>query len=190
LDESYYPLKEGLRWEYAVMSAKGGAQKLIITNLAPREVNGVKVTPRKWEMGGASFIELMEKDNNGIYRYGEQGAENQTPVVLTPKEYHLKFPITHGSSWNMTTKMDNHTLKVSLTVESVSDEVTVPAGTFKDCLEIKQVGGDDAGASVLAYEWYAPGVGIVKSMATIKEKSPQGAITSESRTYQLQSFQR
>jgi hypothetical protein len=190
LSESYFPLKAGMRWEYNVMSGQGGPQKLIITNLAPREVNGVKVTPRKWEMGGASFIELMEKDDSGIYRYAEQGAENQPPVMITPKEYHLKFPVTQGSSWNMTTRLDNNTVKVSLTVESVSDEVTVPAGTFKDCLEIKQVGENAAGASVLAYEWYAPGVGIVKSMANIKKKSPEGKITTETRTYQLLSFQR
>jgi hypothetical protein len=190
LDESYYPLKEGLRWEYTVMSSQGGPKKLTITNLAPREVNGVKVTPRRWQVDGASFVEFMEKDNSGIYRYAEQGGEKQPPVVITPKEYHLKFPIAHGSSWDMTTRQGNRTFKVSLTIESVSEEVTVPAGTFKDCLEIKQVGGDESGSSVLAYEWYAPGVGIVKSLATIKKKSPDGKIATETRTYQLQSFQR
>ena len=66
--------------------------------------------------------------------------------------------------------------------------VTVPAGTFKDCLKIRQVGENDAGAAVLGYEWSAPNVGIVKSTVIIKTKSKEGTISSESRTYELQSF--
>ena len=79
-------------------------------------------------------------------------------------------------------------MTVSLTIESVSDEVKVPAGTFKDCLKIKQVGENDAGTAVMGYEWYAPKVGVVKSMVTIKQKTQDGDQTSENRTYQLESF--
>ena len=122
LSESYYPLKEGMRWEYNVTTDHGQPQKLIITNLAPREVNGVKVTPRKWEIGGNTFFELMEKTDTGIYRYADQPTENSPPTVITPKEYHLKFPITDRNSWKMTTKVGNTSLNISLTIESVSDD--------------------------------------------------------------------
>ena len=47
LNESYFPLKEGMRWEYNVISDQGPTKKLLITNLARKEVKGVKVTPRK-----------------------------------------------------------------------------------------------------------------------------------------------
>ncbi len=188
LGESYYPLKAGLRWEYIVISDQGVTKKLLITNLAPREVQGKKVTPRKWDEGGHVFIEFMEKDGSGIYRYAEQLGEGGTPTLVTPKECHLKFPITEGNNWNMTTKMGNSTLNVAFTIESVSEDVTVPAGTFQDCLKIKQTGSDDAGASLMGYEWYAPKVGIVKSLVTIKQKAKDGTIIVEHRTYQLQSF--
>ena len=188
LSESYYPLKEGMRWEYTVTTDHSQPQKLIITNLAPRKVNGVEVTPRKWEIGGRAFIELMEKTDTGIYRFAEQSAENSPPTVITPKELHLKFPITGRNSWNMTTKVGNTSLNVSLAIESVSDEVKVPAGTFKDCLKIRQVGENDAGVAVLGHEWSAPKVGVVKSTVIIKTKSKEGAISSENRTYELQSF--
>jgi len=188
LSESYYPLKAGLRWEYLVISSTSDTKKLIITNLAPQEVQGKRVTPRKLDLGGHVFIEFMEKDNTGIYRYAEQIGEKGSPTLVTPKECHLRFPITEGNSWNMATKIGNSTLNVTLTLESVSEEVKVPAGTFKDCLKIKQVGGNDAGASVMGYEWYAPKVGIVKSLVTIKQKSKDGNIVSDNRTYQLQSF--
>jgi hypothetical protein len=49
------------------------------------------------------------------------------------------------------------------------------------------VGGNDAGTSVMGYEWYAPKVGVVKSMVTIKQKTQAGT-TAENRTYQLVSF--
>jgi hypothetical protein len=188
LGESYYPLKEGLRWEYLVISDKSDTKKLIITNLAPREVDGKTVTPRQWDLGGHTFIEFMGKDGSGIYRYAEQIGAKGSPTLLTPKECHLKFPISENNSWTMTTKLGNTPLNVSLTIESVSEDVTVPAGAFKDCLKIKQVGSNDAGASVMGYEWYAPKVGIVKSLVTIKQKSKEGTVSSESRTYQLQSF--
>jgi len=186
--ESYYPLKEGMRWEYRVLSDRGETKNLIITNLAPREVKGVKVTPRKWEVGGHTFFELMEKDDNGVYRYAEQKAENAPPEILTPKEWHLKFPVTPGSSWTMTTRVGSDLLKVGITTESVSEAVTVPAGTFKDCLKIKQTCENGGGVAIMGYEWYAPKVGIVKSMVTIKKKSKEGKTVSESRTYQLLSF--
>jgi len=187
LSESYFPLKEGMRWEYNVTSDQGETKKLLITNLAPRDVQGTKVTPRKWELGGATFIELMKQDDTGVYRYAEQSGENAPPSLITPIECHLKFPIAQGNSWNMATKLGKSPLSISLTIESVSDEVKVPAGTFKDCLKIKQVGENDAGTAVMGYEWYAPKVGVVKSMVTIKQKTQEG-IKSENRTYQLVSF--
>jgi hypothetical protein len=187
LSESYFPLKEGMRWEYNVISDQGATKKLLITNLAPREVSGTKVTPRRWELGGATFIELMKQDETGVYRYAEQKGEQAPPSLITPMECHLKFPIAEGSSWNMATKLGNSTVNVSLTIESLSDEVKVPAGTFKDCVKIKQAGENDAGTSVMGYEWYAPKVGVVKSLVTIKQKSNEGP-KSETRTYQLVSF--
>jgi hypothetical protein len=187
MSESYFPLKEGMRWEYRVMSAGGAPQKLIITNLAPRKVNGTEVTPRKWELDGVTFFQLMKKDDTGIYRYAEQAGDKAPPSIITPIECHLKFPLTMGDSWKMTTKVGDSTLNLTLTIESVSDEVKVPAGTFQDCIEVKQMGGNEAGAEVMGYEWYAPKVGVVKSMVTIKKKSQEKPVT-EVRTYELVSF--
>jgi len=187
LSESYFPLKEGQRWEYNVFSNQGATKKLLITNLAPREVNGVKVTPRKRELTGSTFIELIKQDETGVYRYAEQKSESAPVSLITPMECHLRFPIAQGSSWKMATKVGNSTVNLSLTIESLSEFVKVPAGTFKDCVQVKQVGENDAGISVLGYEWYAPKVGVVKSLVNIKQKSKEGT-KSETQTYQLVSF--
>jgi hypothetical protein len=188
VDDSYYPLQEGRRWEYTVTSDQSATKKLVITNLAPREVNNTKVTPRKSEMGGVSWYELMENNGKGIYRDAEQKSEQAPPALVTPKECHLKFPLSRGNSWTMTTKIGPHQVPVNLSIDSVSEKVTVPAGSFKDCVQVKQEGQSADGTSVLGYEWYAPKVGVVKSIVTIKQKTKDGKVTTENRTYILQSF--
>jgi hypothetical protein len=187
-DELYYPLKAGRRWEYKVTSDRSDTKTLVITNQAPKEVNERTVIPRKWEMGKTVFFQLMGKDEGGVYRFAEQGGEKAPPIPITPKEYELKYPVTEGTTWDLTAKVGDVKVPVNLTIESVTDTVTVPAGTFKNCVKVKTAGEEKGRASVTAYEWYAPQVGVVKSMVILKRKDQSGAMTSESRTYLLQSF--
>jgi len=62
-------------------------------------------------------------------------------------------------------------------------------------VKIKHVGNNlprekkEAELSLLAYEWYAPKVGWVKSLVTINNKSKNGTIVSEHQNFQLQIFQ-
>jgi hypothetical protein len=190
LSESYFPLTPGLRWEYTVTSDQGRPLKLVITNLDPREVNGVTVTPRRWDLGGSTFIELMKKDDTGIYRYAEQKNDTAPPALVTPMECHLKFPIALDNNWTMATKVGPSLVNLNLTIESVSAAITVPAGTFKDCLKIKQKSDHDPGIAIIGYEWYAPKVGVVKSMVTITRTAKDKAKTVEHRVYELQFFKR
>jgi hypothetical protein len=190
--EDYYPLKPGMTWEYSVVSSKAGTRKITIRNLPAREIKGKKMTPREWKMGNTAKYYLMARDDLGIYRYGELKSENGEPEVTTPKVYSLKEPVDRGTTWDIVTKMGDRQVKVNLTVEKIDDAVQVPAGTFKDCVKIKhegqaQSGKDRPGFTILAYEWYAPGTGLVKSLATIRAESKE-AKPPETLTYQLDSF--
>ncbi len=185
----YYPLKPELTWTYKVTSEKITNGQIVITNLPAREINGVTVTPRKWDAGGLVRYHLMATDNMGIYRYGEQQDENAEPVLTKPKAYSLRDPVATGTTWDMPSKMGEAELTINLTVESVTDSVTVPAGTYKDCAKIKHVGGGKgAPISIEAYEWYAPEVGLVKSIVTINRVDKDKKKTAEHLTYQLESF--
>jgi hypothetical protein len=187
----YYPLKVDLTWTYKVISDKGQDRKIVVTNLPAKEVNGVTVTPRKWDMGGMVKLYLMATDSMGIYRYGEQKDEKADPVLTKPKVYSLRDPVTKGTTWDINTKLGEDELTVNLTVETTSEAVTVPAGAYKDCARVKHSGGnqkDGASISLEAYEWYAPEVGLVKSMVTINKVGKDQAKTSEHLTYQLESF--
>jgi hypothetical protein len=190
--ENYYPLKEGTVWVYGVTSSKPGAQKITVTNQAPRELQGKTVFPRKWEVGGGVKYYLIAKDDKGVYRYGEQREPAEDPKIITPPVYYLKNPVDVGTSWDIAAKMGEDDLKVNITVESIRETLQVPAGTYKECVKLKHDGQvqakEGSGLSLTAYEWYAPGVGLVKSMFTIKKKAKDEADSTESTTYQLESF--
>jgi hypothetical protein len=189
--ESYYPLKEGMTWVYGISSNKPGVKKITVTNLAPRELQGKSVTPRKWEVGGGVRYYFIAKDDAGVYRYAEQRGDTGEPRIITPKVYYLKNPVDNGTNWDISTKMGEDELKVNITVESIRETVQVPAGKYQECVKLKHEGKMEAkeGAlSLTAYEWYAPGVGLVKSMFTIKKSGKGEAESPESTTHQLESF--
>lgn len=188
--EKYYPLKEGMTWVYSATSTKSGVQKITVTNLAPRELQGKTVTPRKWEVGGGVRHFFIAQDDYGVYRYAEQMTAAAEPKIVTPKVYYLKNPVDKGTDWDNITKMGENELKVNITIESIRETVQVPAGTYKECVKLKHEGSmQEAQASftLTAYEWYGPGVGLVKSLFTIKKKA-EGKEETENTTYQLESF--
>jgi hypothetical protein len=189
--EKYYPLKEGMTWVYGVTASKPGVKRIMITNLAPRELQGQNVTPRKWEVGESVRTFFIAKDDFGVYRYAEQMTATAEPKIITPKVYYLKNPVDKGTYWEISTRMGEDDLKVNVGIESINEKVMVPAGTYKECVKLKHEGGaqgDKTGLSITAYEWYAPDVGLVKSMFTIKKKGEDKKEEIESTTYQLESF--
>ena len=191
--ESYYPLKEGMTWEYSLQSAKGGAKKLIIKNLAARQMDGITVIPNEWNADGNIIINFILENETGVYKIAEQKPGSKEPVKLKHPVCYIKYPILEGTTWENITVMGGRDLEISLTIYSLNDVVQVPAGTFKNCIKIKHEGKDispDKDATSLsleAMEWHAPGVGVVKSMATFKRKE-KGKTSTEAITYQLESF--
>lgn len=185
--ETYYPLKEGMTWEYQNTfgsHAIKGAEKTIITNFASQELKGEKVTPQKVEIGGQSHLSFLTEDANGLYEFTEQqpgfvGQENKTSPF-----YIIKYPIKVGTTWERMTKasLSNVPVKLKYTIESIDETVTVPAGTFKGCVKTKGIGDANTSLNIFNgailitinvehYSWYAPKVGLVKSVK--KEKSGQ-----------------
>jgi len=191
--DTYFPKKAGMTWEYSLVSEKSETRKIVITNLPQRELKGKTVLPRKWDLGGNHKYDFFAEDGDGVYLYAEQNGDNAEPVILEKKAYYLRNPLDRGTTWDLVTKCGQDDLKLNLTIESTGDVVTTPAGTFQNCLKIKHVGEagakekDGAAISATAYEWYAPKVGWVKSVVSLKKKTAQET-TTENQTFQLQSF--
>lgn len=203
--ETYYPLKEGMTWEYRNTfgsHAINGAEKTIITNLASQELKGGKVTPQKVEIGGQSRLSFLSEDANGLYESTEQQSGFVGQEKKSSPFYIIKYPIKVGTVWERITKssLSNVPVKLKYTIERIDEPVTVPAGTFKGCVKIKGVGAADTNLNIFSgailvtinvehYSWYAPKVGLVKSI--IKERSSQIHEAGEwDMTMQLESFKK
>ncbi len=91
----------------------------------------------------------------------------------------IKLPVVFGKGWKVgPMKFQGVTVNPEAIVEG-NEDVTVPAGTFKNCLKVKTftndvrgtfqgIGGvvmQVAGGKLLTTSWYAPGVGLVKQEA-------------------------
>ena len=197
--ENYFPLDKGRRWEYQILSKEGGgwegilgesktSGKVIVTNFPQRELKGEIVTPQQveykaWGSISTSFWFYIE-DQGGVYEFAYQKPEDIEPKII--HDYIIKYPIKVGNIWQETETSafkPEISIPVESTIESINEVVTVPAGTFEDCLKIKTVGfaekvtgkwlGEEEKVRIDRewYKWFAPGVGLIKEI--FKEKKTQ-----------------
>jgi len=179
ISASYYPLKEGMRWEYQTggtsMLLLGGGKTVetTVTNLAPRELKGKKVIPQNIEAAGQIQFSFIVQEVSGIYEFATQSPGDVEPKINQPPVYLIKHPIEVGKGWE---NKEKHPLMgdllllsgqdpfivVKYLIEGIDETVTVPAGTFNGCLKIKSVGSRKGEFAIEQYHWYAPGVGLVK----------------------------
>jgi len=185
--QSVYPLEEELRWEYEVsFNGKfgGNSMQMTVSTMPERNLEGHSVTPLKVELAGQTFFNYAGEAADGFYLLGEQSPSAPEPEVYDPPRYFLKRPLQVGHTWTTEsqTQLVEQGTPVMLTLEIVSTDetVTVPAGTFEDCIKVatrgqaeKNMGamalGTTATISVEGIDWYAPVVGAVRGV--YKEES-------------------
>ncbi len=171
--KNYLPLQEGLVWEYQQTfvdlktEKQTGTAKSIKENLAPTELQGVKVVPQVFSFyQPANTLKQKSKsfivqDAGGFFVVARQGLNEPEPKFLPEKFYILKLPLTKGASWQQSVPG----LMIRNTIEDTAATVQVPAGTFKDCLLVKKEyfhPKDPKKPVQEGHFWFAPGVGNVK----------------------------
>lgn len=185
--ESYFPLQSGWQWQYAlrIVTADGSKRaKHLVVNLDEFDLDNQRTVPRRMS-SGATY--LYVEDADGVRRIGESMVGGEVKVYRSPQTV-LRYPLREGSSWIADTRtsvleVTSHAagalyrldtdVPVRYTVASTNDTVSVPAGTFTQCVRVtgeghtlaevrKQVGL--AQISVMSIEWYAPGVGLIKAV--------------------------
>lgn len=178
----YYPLEEGRKWEYQTFQKdlRGiGTERFNWgrTALAPRILLDKKVVPLQYGNGALKFI---IEDDIGIGLYAHQGIKDTGPNFFQPTDYFLKYPLKIGVMRQVKgiTKFLKHPVSVDKTesIETLTDVVTVPAGTFENCIRIKSYGKTTVSAEgpfraiahveVEGVDWYAPNIGWVKGILT------------------------
>jgi hypothetical protein len=154
---TYFPLAVGNRWVYefststdappiyesvAVIGQDGNAFSLWIKD---DFLNGDTLT-------GNGYQETIFRTAEGLGYPSRVRGTPQKPVVLSKEpQLFLKVPLTKGATW------ENNWGKYEVTAVDVTE--TVPAGTFKNCVEVtyRAYSGD-----VTIVSLYAPGVGLIQ----------------------------
>jgi len=191
--ERYYPLDEGRTWTYrtTITHLDGTSREIKNTRkaLAPRILGGQRVVPVVFSTG---YTRYMSADETGICLYATQRKQDNSPTVLTPQPCGFKYPIKINASWASYTHSYGLPVRVpitlKLTVLSLEEVVTVPAGTFMECIKIDYTGettvserGPYVGARVTmgGSDWQCPDVGFVKSRMwyAIEQKGVRKTVT-------------
>ena len=190
----YFPLKPGMAWTFRFSGSTGATGELTTANQVPRQVFGFTAVPQQNMGGDKSYTEFYADDGLGI-RHIAIDESDGLQSRLSDHSYVIKLPIGVGTSWREIDRtFDGTVYNATTRIESVSDNVSVPAGTFSGCVRIRSTGfasmskgtarapskapglrlvagGEDVG--VEDYYWLAPGVGPVK--ATHQESRGEGA---------------
>ncbi len=91
----------------------------------------------------------------------QSGVDGALPGIVMPAR-----PALPGGSYRQQYQKNRH--EDMAQVESITDSVTVSAGTFRNCVRTREWSMLEAGNTIV---WYARGVGFVKEMA------PRGEVT-------------
>lgn len=184
---AYFPLEEGLRWQYDihVMTMDGPQRKkYLVSNLPPARHEGQTLNVRASADGRYVYYRV---EPAGVVRIGESAPDSPLRLYTTPRLV-LPARIDEPISWTDTeftvtlehTGPPEHSLNritvpviMNYRIEATDAEVTVPAGTFRNCVRIRGVGTTSKNVGfyvgqtdirVENTEWYAPGVGLVKAV--------------------------
>ena len=155
--KNYFPLGEERFWSYQIdvipeIEAKkiykkinSGLKKQKITNSTTNEE--ITVFPIQRENNSIYFY---TKSNNGISRIGVQFSGNNDIIFEKNNRFVIKYPLKKGSSWNSMSKtyltlrrypyFDYKAItdfEISNQIISTNEVVRVPAGEFKNCIQIK-----------------------------------------------------
>lgn len=130
----YYPLKEGMTWEYQqyqrtsdTIFGPGETSKVVVTNFAPRELKGKKVTPQKMDAEEQSYFSFIVEDGDGIYEFATQPPTVGEPGMKASPVYFIKCPIQVGTTWEnrtQTSLVGKLSVTLKSTIESIDEVVT------------------------------------------------------------------
>jgi len=185
----YYPLKEGITWNYLQEYSDGGKNYEIFCVGGTETINGA-ACKKYWEFDSG---ELSNEPNDRDYRYECQAwtskglmlykvfnhdGEGSYYFVCDPA---LKlFPRSmsigqiHTHSTNCTkydpggNVMGTSTLSRTITLEAVENKQII-TGTYTGCLRVSETFCEGADCDPTTTSWLAPGIGEVKRIITGEE---------------------
>ncbi len=206
----YFPLAKGYDWYYQIrLNTTNGSenQKYIVSTLAPRTIND-EITYIHRSLTGTQI--LFRQSDAGISRIGYLVRDGQVLNNVEDEELLLPAKLEVGAEWESIVLTQTLTkgkpgtvgnlqvqakVPVSNRIESMDDKVEVPAGVFSQCVRLHTKGftfykgSSPIGRAMVEVDetkWYAPGVGLVKSV--LLETTTSDALSKGELIMELESF--
>ena len=193
---NYFPFDQGSTWVYQGTEESGGITTPYANTLqiiGTKLINGITTTifhETNSSNTGVDSEDYLAKSNQTITYYGNNVATDfLTPQVGTYRQY--VFPLGLNSSFEAINKSGltwpdilgdgdgkSETFSINATVTVAGFEtIAVTAGTYANAAKIVSnvtisailsADGTTATETITLTEWYAPGVGLVKSISVVK----------------------
>ena len=176
--QSYYPDEFGNTW---ILHSSDGVDERVVTIEGPETIGTESlkiISDRTYAISDPTdgnpnkFFIKTEPDGVLIFRATATIAGFDVSIDYSPPQTFLPVPIELGSEWTLTGQA---ILLLGLTIETTNvakvvavEPITVPAGTFQDCLKIEQE-LSTSGLITLSQQstlWLAPDFGFVKAISS------------------------
>jgi hypothetical protein len=186
-DARFYPLAVGNTWEYtrygtfnidSLSYTISGASTVTITGTADHS-GGFQVFVEETMVSDTILGLFIETAIDTSYiRVTGSGLHGYPSLLSTDSSWTVPFPLITGMVWPFSTEppMTGELL-------SQSETVTVPAGTFQDCLEMRIIWIE--GGNVVNTSNFAPNVGMVRNIYSQGTAQFLVNITTRLASYQL-----
>jgi hypothetical protein len=157
----YFATQVGDTWVYQLRGPAGTSEMTEAVTAADPKDGAVVVTVSRTYQGETIEYMRVAVTDLGLRRLSVGGRD------LPADRWLVKAPVKAGDTW--TVELDNPPpgrppVKMTFTVRG-EEEVEVPAGKFKAVRVDAAL--DEARASAPVSSWYAPGVGLVKSVSKV-----------------------
>lgn len=160
----YFPLQVGNSWTYSPSYGDKGDR--VDTIIKKEEVNGILTYI--WSRQEAPDDNYNEKrwfakDGTYLLFYKIWSNDGIDVIPMSPV-IELKLNPVVGDTWEFEEDVGPFHVKLTYHVESTSDTMTVAAGTFNNCIRVREFDEiTESGVTDYDYtkKWYAPDVGLI-----------------------------
>ena len=169
--QNYYPDEFGNTW---ILHSTDGIDERVVMIEGPETIGteSLKVISDETNGNASKFFIKATPDGVLIFRATARIAQFDVSIDYSPPQTFLPIPIELGSEWTLTGQA---ILLLGLTIDTTNvakvvavEPITVPAGTFQDCLKIEQE-LSTSGLITLSQQstiWLAPDFGLVKAISS------------------------
>ncbi|MCK5134060.1 MAG: hypothetical protein KAR40_18160 [Candidatus Sabulitectum sp.] len=191
-DSAYYPLSVGNQWVYS-RSGSISVAGIPISTISGENIaditgqvshgEGFQVYVQEYNLSDtvdtagqivvldSTFTTYMNVTDAGVYSYLSLAGSDSVGFV--------PFPLQVGATWQFSEEPP-----MTGEILSLTETVSVPAGTFENCLEMR-ITWIEAGNTVENVTDFAPNVGRVRNVYTQSYQSVVTTVTSELMSYSV-----